>query len=233
MTGSISARILSLDACKRTARKAYNKFRYTSSVRSVDDDMTHETDIETLVRWMAGDFSNQAQALDNPPFFAHIRVCMRPLPTGFLSGVSLFLEQAYDFALSQPYRLRVLEFLPLGDKILLHNHSLKEAERFFGAARNPQQLQDIHASDIVEMPGCSMDVEWTGHSFIGRIQGKGCKVNWKGQDTYLDNEFEISEDRLLSLDRGRDLVTDERVWGSIAGPFQFSRRTSFADEVLI
>ncbi len=198
-----------------------------------DDDMTHAIDIGTLVRWMAGDFSNQAQAIDNPPFFAHIRVCMRPLPTEFLPGVSLFLEQAYDFALSQPYRLRVLEFLPLGDKILLHNHSLKEGERFFGAARNPQQLQDIHPSDIVEMPGCSMDVEWTGHSFIGRIQGKGCKVNWKGQDTYLDNEFEISEDQLLSLDRGRDPVTDERIWGSIAGPFQFSRRTSFADEVLI
>lgn len=200
---------------------------------ALDDDMTHATDIGTLVRWMAGDFSNQSQAIDNPPFFAHIRVCMRPLPTGFLSGVSLFLEQAYDFALSQPYRLRVLEFLPLGDGILLHNHSLKEGERFFGAARNPQQLQNIHPSDIIEMPGCSMGVEWTGHSFIGRIQGKGCKVNWKGQDTYLDNEFEISEDRLLSLDRGRDPVTDERIWGSIAGPFQFSRRTSFADEVLI
>jgi hypothetical protein len=195
--------------------------------------MTHATDISTLVRWMAGDFSNQAQALDNPPFFAHIRVCMRPLPPDFLPGTCLFLEQAYDFALSQPYRLRVLEFLPLEDRILLHNHSLKDSERFFGAARDRERLQEIQPHDILEMPGCSMDVEWTGHSFIGRIQGKGCKVNWKGQDTYLDNEFEISEDRLLSLDRGRDPVTDERVWGSIAGPFQFSRRTSFADEVLI
>lgn len=195
--------------------------------------MTHPTDIDTLVSWMAGDFSNQAQALDNPPFFAHIRVCMRPLPTGFLPGVSLFLEQAYDFALDQPYRLRVLEFLLLDDKILLHNHSLKEGERFFGAARNPERLQKIQPDDIVEMPGCSMEVTWTGHSFLGRIQGKGCKVNWRGQDTYLDNEFEISKGCLLSLDRGRDPITDERVWGSIAGPFQFTQRTSFADEVQI
>jgi hypothetical protein len=195
--------------------------------------MTHATDISTLVRWMAGDFSNQAQAIDNPPFFAHIRVCMRPLPQGFLPGACLFLEQAYDFALNQPYRLRVLEFLPLEDKVLLHNHSLKDGDRFFGISRAPERLCEIKPEDIVEMPGCSMDVAWTGHSFIGRIQGKGCKVNWKGQDTYLDNEFEISADQLLSLDRGRDPVTDERVWGSIAGPFQFSRRTSFADEVLI
>jgi hypothetical protein len=195
--------------------------------------MTHSNDIGTLTRWMAGDFCNKAQALDNPPFFAHIRVCMRPLPADFLPGTCLFLEQAYDFALNQPYRLRVLEFLPLDDKILLHNHSLNEGERFHGAARNLELLQQINPKDIVEMPGCSMWVEWTGHSFVGRIQpGKGCKVNWKGQDTYLDNEFEISEDRLLSLDRGRDLVTDERIWGSIAGPFQFTRRTSFADEVM-
>ncbi len=195
--------------------------------------MTHATDIGTLTRWMAGDFCNQTQAIDNPPFFAHIRVCMRPMSSDFLPGTCLFLEQAYDFALNQPYRLRVLEFLPLDDKILLHNHSLKEGDRFFGAARNRELLQQIKPEDIVEMPGCSMWVEWSGHSFIGRIQpGKGCKVNWKGQDTYLDNEFEISADRLLSLDRGRDLVTDERVWGSIAGPFEFSRRSSFADEIV-
>ncbi|MGB8700968.1 MAG: chromophore lyase CpcT/CpeT [Thermosynechococcaceae cyanobacterium] len=196
--------------------------------------MTHATDVSTLVRWMAGDFCNQEQAIDNPPFFAHIRVCMRPLPDGFLAGTSLFLEQAYQYALNQPYRLRVLEFLPMEDKILLHNHSLNEESRFYGAARQPNLLQQVQASDIVEMPGCSMWVEWTGHSFIGRIQpGKGCRVNWKGQETYLDNEFEISPKGLSSLDRGRDLVTEERVWGSIAGPFQFVRLTSFADEVPI
>lgn len=196
--------------------------------------MTHPTDVGTLVRWMAGDFCNQAQAFENPPFFAHIRVCMRPLAPDFLLGTCLFLEQAYDCALDQPYRLRVLEFLPQDDKILLHNHSLNNGERFHGAARDPELLQKIQPEDILEMPGCSMWVEWTGHSFIGRIQpGKGCKVNWKGQDTYLDNEFEISPDQLMSLDRGRDLETDERVWGSIAGPFHFTRRTSFADEVKV
>jgi hypothetical protein len=56
-------------------------------------------------------------------------------------------------------------------------------------------------------------------------------VTWKGQETYLDNEFEISDTQLLSLDRGRDLETNERVWGSIAGPFNFTRIVSFADEV--
>jgi CpeT/CpcT family (DUF1001) len=194
--------------------------------------MTHSTDIGTLVRWMAGDFGNQQQALDNPPFFAHIRVCMRPLPTDFLKGSCLFLEQAYEIALDQPYRLRVLEFLVEGDRILLHNHSIAESERFYGAARDPNRLKTLQTRDIVTMPGCDMWVEWTGRSFLGRIEpGKGCKVNWRGQDTYLDNEFEVSEGTFLSLDRGRDPATEERVWGSIAGPFHFVQRTSFAEEV--
>ncbi|MGA7935270.1 MAG: CpcT/CpeT family chromophore lyase, partial [Kovacikia sp.] len=53
--------------------------------------MSHSTDLTALVRWMAADFSNQAQAFDNPPLYAHIRVCMRPLPFEVLSGVGLFL----------------------------------------------------------------------------------------------------------------------------------------------
>lgn len=194
--------------------------------------MTHSTDIWTLARWMAGDFSNQAQAFENPPFFAHIRVCMRPLPKDFTPGTSLFLEQAYDMALDQPYRLRVLEFLPDDDRILLKNYSLQDEQRFYGAARDRDLLQTVQPKDLIEMPGCHMWVEWLGKSFKGRIQpGKGCKVNWRGQDTYLDNEFEIDAEQLWSLDRGKDPVTDERVWGSIAGAFHFQRRESFAHEV--
>jgi hypothetical protein len=66
--------------------------------------MTHATDIATLAQWMAADFSNQAQAFKNPPFFAHIRVCMRPLPAGLLPGTSFLVEQAYHYMLHQKAR---------------------------------------------------------------------------------------------------------------------------------
>ncbi|GBF87010.1 chorismate-binding protein [Aphanothece sacrum FPU3] len=64
--------------------------------------MTHATDLTTLVRWMSADFSNQEQAFANPPFYAHIRVCMRPLPISIFPEFSLFLEQAYDYMLNVP-----------------------------------------------------------------------------------------------------------------------------------
>jgi hypothetical protein len=194
--------------------------------------MTHSTDIKTLARWMAADFSNQEQAFANPPFFAHIRVCMRPLPEALLGGTSLFLEQAYDYAINSPYRLRVLKFSIVDDRLELQNYKVKEEARWYGASREPQRLQDLTIDQLELMTGCDMDVEWTGYSFKGTVKpGKACIVIRKDRVTYLDNRFEISEKGLVSVDRGLDPETDELVWGSIAGPFEFSRRTSFANEV--
>lgn len=194
--------------------------------------MSHATDISTLLKWMAADFSNQAQAIENPPFFAHIRVCMRPLPADFLSGNCLYLEQAYDFALGQPYRVRVLSFSAKDDHILLENYSFKEQEQVVGAARDAEKLASLSENQVEKMPGCDMTVRWSGHSFIGKVvPGKNCIVVRKGKTSYLDNEFEITNDKLISYDRGRDLETDELLWGSIAGPFEFEKRQRFDHEV--
>ena len=193
--------------------------------------MTHATDVLTLVRWMSADFSNQAQAFENPPLFAHIRVCMRPLSSRLMPGFSLYLEQAYDYMLQKPYRARVLNLTPQQDHILLENYTLRDAEKYLGAARNPERLGELTLADLEKMAGCNMIVKWTGHSFIGRVEsGKACIVVRNGQKTYLDNQFEIDPDRMLSYDRGRDPVTNELVWGSIAGPFEFVRWASFEAE---
>lgn len=194
--------------------------------------MTHSQDITTLARWMASDFSNQAQAYANPPFFAHIRVCMRPLPNDLLNGTSLFLEQAYDFMLNVPYRLRVIRLSVVEDRIELENFKVKDQEKFYGASRNLDLLSTLTSDEIDKMDGCDMNVVWTGKSFKGEIKpGKACIVERKGKVTYLDNSFEIDSTQLISYDRGRDPETDELIWGSVAGPFEFSPLKSFATEV--
>ena len=196
--------------------------------------MTHSTDIATLARWMAADFSNQKQAFDNPPFFAHIRVCMRPLPVSLLDGVGLFLEQAYDFTLNQPYRLRVLKLVVVGERIEIENYKVKDEQLFYGASRDLDRLHALSAEQLEKLPGCTFHVTWTGHSFLAEVEpGKGCMVLWKGEETYLDSTFEVSEHQLISRDRGRNPQTDEHIWGSIAGPFEFVRWASFADEIKI
>ena len=194
--------------------------------------MTHSTDVKALARLMAADFSNEAQALANPPFFAHIRVCMRPLPDRLLGGTSLFLEQAYDFLPQQPYRLRVFKIHVVEDRIELAHYKLKEEEKFYGASRDPKKLSQLTIDDLEKMNGCDMIAELHGNGFKGYVKpGKACIVVRKGKESYLDNSFEIDGDKLISFDRGRDLVTDELLWGSVAGPFNFTRTNDFSEEV--
>ena len=196
--------------------------------------MTHSTDIVTLARWMAADFSNQAQAFENPPFFAHIRVCMRPLPVEVLDGISLYLEQAYDIELHVPYRVRVLKLVPVGDRIDIENYAIENEAQFYGASRDPQRLQEIKTAQLTLLPGCTFFTQWTGSSFKGFVEpGKGCSVVRKGKKTYLDSEFEIDGNKFISHDRGRDPENDAHVWGALAGPFEFTRRASFADEIQV
>jgi hypothetical protein len=120
----------------------------------------------------------------------------------------------------------------VGDRLELENYKVKEQEKFYGASRNLDLLQTLTADQIEKMTGCDMDVTWTGNSFQGEIKpGKACIVERKGKVTYLDNSFEIDGHKLISYDRGRDPETDELVWGSVAGPFEFFPIASFADEV--
>jgi CpeT/CpcT family (DUF1001) len=193
---------------------------------------TSSPDIMQLARWMAADFSNQAQAWDNPPFFAHIRVAMRPLPIALLDGISLFLEQAYDIALNEPYRMRVLKLVPRDELIEIENYLVTDEAEFYGSARQPERLAKLTIDRLTKLEGCSHLVERKDNCFYGYVQpGKQCIVNRNGQNTYLASTFEIDADQFSSLDRGCDLETDQRVWGSIAGPFEFVRTASFADEL--
>ncbi|MEM6837816.1 MAG: chromophore lyase CpcT/CpeT [Cyanobacteria bacterium P01_C01_bin.120] len=194
--------------------------------------MTHSTDIAALARWMAADFSNQQQAIDNPPLYAHIRVCMRPLPHSLLDGVALYLEQAYDFALKQPYRARVLKLITVDSRIEIENYSIKDGESLYGASRDRDMLGKLTPDQVELMPCCNFQVEWTGRGFKGAVEpGKKCMVERQGKLTYLDSVFEIDDEKFQSWDRGRNPDNDEHVWGALAGPFYFTRRTSFASEV--
>ena len=191
-----------------------------------------KTDVKKLTQWMAAEFSNQEQAFENPPFFAHIKVCMRPLPKGFQSGISLFLEQAYNYELDQPYRVRVLHFVQREDDVLLENYKVKDEEKFYGSSRDRTKLATLTPSDLEKMPGCDILVQWTGNSFRGQVEpGKKCAVVRNGQNTYLDNEFIVTEGHMTSYDRGRNPETDELVWGSVAGPFEFDKVARFSHEV--
>jgi CpeT/CpcT family (DUF1001) len=194
----------------------------------------------TLASWMSGEFSNWEQAIANPPFFAHIRLCIRPFPEPLSDrGIWLYSEQAYDYEISRPYRTAILHILldeaPEGDdaRLKIDTYKIKDEPAFYGASREPERLKQLDSDAINLLEGCSMFVQRTPqNTFKVNVEpGKKCCVIRKGQETYLNSEFEIGETRFVSLERGHNPVTDERVWGSIAGPFEFEKTASFAEEI--
>ncbi len=195
--------------------------------------MSHSTDIVTLARWMAADFSNQAQAFENPPFFAHIRVCMRPLPVEVLDGISLYLEQAYDIELHVPYRVRVLKLVPVGDRIDIENYAIENEEQFYGAARDPQRLQEIKKAQLTLLPGCSIYYAVDGQQLqrVCRTRKRLHGVK-KGQKN-LSRQRIRDRWRQIYQPRSRTRPRNRRPRLGSRGPFEFTRRASFADEIQV
>jgi CpeT protein len=193
---------------------------------------TESSDLLTLARWMAGDFSNYQQSRDNPKNYAHIHVFFRPLPFEFFSGIGLYSEQVFDYDLWSPYRQGVHRLVDQGDQIYIENYSLKSAYLYAGAARELDILKTITPACIERRYHCAMVFKREGDLFRGSVEaGNLCLIERDGCQTYLVSEVEVTETTWASLDRGLDVNTHEQIWGSISGPLQFEKKESFALEV--
>ncbi|MGI0492979.1 chromophore lyase CpcT/CpeT [Alkalinema pantanalense CENA528] len=189
-------------------------------------------DLITLSQWMAGDFSNQKQAAENPVQFAHIHIFFRPLPFDFFSGIGFYSEQVYDHDLWTPYRQGVHRVIPQGDQIYIENYGLKDSIRYAGAARELSILHTITPDCLERRYHCSMVFRRDGDRFLGQVEpGNRCLIERTGCQTYLVSEVEVTATTWVSLDRGLDVNTHQQVWGSESGPLRFEKQQCFAHEL--
>lgn len=203
--------------------------------------MATELDIEldranelmlSLATLMAGDFSNQKQALAQPQTYAHIRIFFRPLPWEFFGGIGFYSEQVYDYDLWTPYRQGVHRLVPQEGQVYIENYALNDAMLYAGAGHNPDILKTIKNDCLERRENCSMVFRRDGVIFRGSVEpGNRCLINRNGCETYLVSEVELTETTWVSWDRGMNPETHEQVWGSAAGSLQFEKKTSFAAEL--
>jgi hypothetical protein len=189
-----------------------------------------KSSIERLVRMLCAGFSNQSQAFDNPPLYAHILVKFRPLP--HLDPGSLLLEQSYALDPRTPYRIRVLRVARQDGQLIIHNQAIQEERRFWGAVEDESRRQKILSEDLRPLEGCTYVVREQGNGFVGEVEpGCRCLVERKGTTAYLVSSFEIDARGMRTIDRGHDPGTHQQLWGSLAGPFQFERTDDYSDEI--
>ena len=183
-----------------------------------------------LVRLLSAGFSNQEQAFENPPLYAHILVKFRPLPQ--LAPGSLLLEQSYAINPAAPYRIRVLRAERQNGQLIIHNQALANDQRFWGAVDNGELRAQIQSADLRPLEGCAYVVREEGDGFVGEVEpGCRCMVERKGTTTYLVSRLELTPHGMRTIDTGHDPTTHEQVWGSLAGPFDFERTHDYSSEI--
>jgi hypothetical protein len=196
-----------------------------------------------LARFLAADWHNPKQSMENPQFWAHIHSCFRPLPNSFLNGYAMYTESAYDYNLGLPYKTSVVLIVQPPDAannpnaLELRSFKLKNAEEFWLGSHERELLEALTPDMLVELPcECNTVYVWLedqGMYVAFSRPGKGCIIRRGGTErpTYLDSRITLSRQSYSPWDVGLDIETDERVWGGAAGAFDFVAKSRFEDEV--
>lgn len=191
--------------------------------------------VDTIAQWLAGEFDNQTQALDQPTWFVHLRLWHRPLPFRIQGNVALFAEQANVLSLDNPYRQRIVTLQPTDnpDQIQAQYFAFKHYDRFKGAGANPELLESINLDDLELLPGCVLYVSRHGNGFKAEPNPDAkCCFQYDGKTRQVILGFEVSVDRFLSYDRGVDPETGKSLWGALMGAYEFQKRQDFSAELV-
>lgn len=200
--------------------------------------MTLSPKLITLGQYLAGEFDNQQQALDEPAWYVHLHLWKRPVPLFTEDSITLYAEQANIVKLDSPYRPRLLRLREVEQQLRVDYYKFLEIGWIKGAGRNPELLQKITPEHIEFLPGCSLAIqtEKTGqNTYHFKTLGdprSPCQFTYQGQTFTISLGFEVNTTELKVYDKGINPETGKATWGALVGPFCFYKRQDFAGELL-
>ena len=167
--------------------------------------------IQRLRELLIGTFDNKRQAYQNPTFYAHIRLIHKDIGDNLIYG-----EQAYTYEQGRPYRQFVIEPVMDGELMKVKNYDIKEKNRFTGF----KNLDNITPDDLYHNTGCDLLFNQVDYNtFTGGLYGCDCMV----RDSYVQSRVQVTTTTYTTIDIGYSKTTNEKVWGSDYGPFEFDR----------
>ena len=182
-----------------------------------------------LTRYLTGTFDSEAQSITNPQYFAiQLKACRIALPE--LGERVLYIEQAQLQQPQNPYRQRLYVVEPGADpetQARSRVFELLDPAVAVGLCDDPAS-STLTAANAEEKAGCAVELTWMEDHFVGGTQGNGCPSTLNGA-SYATSEVTAYEDRLETWDRGYD-ANDQQVWGAVAGPYIFDRKTAIPTE---
>jgi Protein of unknown function (DUF1001). len=177
-----------------------------------------------LAQCLAGEFSNQAQAIAEPAWYVNLRLWQVPIPYGVLGCHALFAEQANVLELGKPYRQRVLAVREQHGKLQVQYYALQNPSLWRGAGADRPRIAQLQPSDLLPLAGCLLDVAYDGQCFDAKLaEGCQCFFHYQNQLRQVYLGFRTDGQELVSYDKGIDPQTGAALWGAIAGGYEFRK----------
>ncbi len=180
----------------------------------------------TLIEWLAGEFDNKDQSVEDPAWYVPLKLWHRPLPHRIGGKLALFAEQSNFLDLEKPYRQRLL--ILENDGLNAQYWAFKNPNLFRGAGANPDLLEAAVESNLEQLPGCSLSIELKHNSFSAEPKPDArCCFTYDGKVRQVVLGFEVSATQFLSYDRGVDPETGQSLWGAMMGPYRHRKRCAY------
>lgn len=185
----------------------------------------------TLLAYMTGSFSSEAQSKADSNFY-DIRLHMVEIQMGNQPGNWLYVEQALGSAQDKPYRQRVYQVVEIS--LGIYESRVYEFEnplQYAGGWNDESKLSNLTFDKLILRDGCSITLKYEHelvgdiniNRFVGSTGATSCPSSLRGA-SYATSEVVITEDQLLSWDRGWD-ANGKQVWGAETGGYIFVKTT--------
>ena len=186
-----------------------------------------------LTSWMAGEFSNREQSLDQPVWFVNLVWWQRPIPFHILGSIAIFAEQSNALILDRPYRQRILQFIETDSKIQVKYWGFKDPSGWSGDGKNRDRLNQITIDDIEPLNGCLLDVTFVNGCYKAEMpKDAKCYFQYMDETRQVVLGFEVTADSFWSGDRGVNPETGTAIWGAILDFYKFRKIQDFSQELL-
>ena len=191
--------------------------------------------LTALASYLAGEFSNQQQALGQPAWYVNLRLWIRPVPIFTDDSITLFAEQANILKLDLPYRPRILR-LREKETIEVEFYMFKDLATARGAGQNKDLIGQITPQTIEFLPNCTLkiDIQNNGGEYCfdtNPVTPEPCSVTYQGTTFQVFLGFKATADKLLTYDKGIDPKTGTGTWGALMGPYEFSKVRDFSEDL--
>ena len=198
-------------------------------------------ELVTLATYLAGEFSNQEQAISQPTWYVNLRLWQRPVNLFTEDSLTLFAEQATILNLEYPYRPRILRLRYSQvdpQQLQVQYYVCKDIESVRGGASHPEKLRKLTTEDLEFLPNCTLNVQVNkikppGYHFKTQpVSATPCSFTYQGQTYQVFLGFEVTVQSLQTFDKGIDPQTNRATWGALLGPYCFTKEQDFSSELL-